>query len=290
MAFLAEKHIEMSDEGLCGRGCLNIDIVDVGEVVGLVERVRRASFCETMALWGNRCALFDEHYDILVASMEAVGLSAYLLPDRQAMRRRVEVLCQKNHYPAFSLVDVSVAEVGAGVEYYITQRKLGGNPFVARQENVFLYVFQECTFGCSPVDWVKCYDPQRAYLEREVAKKKREENETFGACLMDRDGMLLGSTIGKVFAVVGEEVVYVGWRFGGGRDAIEERVVGAAEKAGFRTSECRGIDFRAVDECFVVGATFGLRAVRGIIGSSARRVFDNEKVKKIEKVLYESLV
>lgn len=263
----------------CEKMCLDGEMVSSSSPFADINSsplINGLVFNEFVLLKGNRTTtLWNYHYDKIIDTLRLMKFDEESFPSSSVLYRRMEVLCQKNHYPPFSFMRIMVwAQVDTRqVHYLITQLRLADFPYGLKNEKYILSVYDEAAIPMSPLSWAEF--PQPVYA---LAKADSADKDCNDACLLNIDGRIVTTTSGNLYLFIDNNVVGVRYTDGSKRDVIEYALEEAVNDLGLQlrflpyfTME----NIKAARECFVCSTRTGLRVVDGIANI---RFYKNESV------------
>lgn len=234
---------------------------------------------ETVPLRGDQPydGLWRLHYATLIGKMERLGLSRFDIDSQEDMRRRIAILCQRNHYPQNSLARIFAwregRELSGKTHYAIFQQKLARPAFEDDGEKRIIIEGkpEETTVNLDDGPWADTV--VEANARRRVAELSRKDCKTYAGMVLRRpDGRVARTTIGNLYLTRGRKVTAV--REGGGaapcalkpflRTAIEELNSQNDPELAITYEEVDGIEFTMIKDaggCFVLDNAIGLAPI-----------------------------
>lgn len=259
----------------CEKMCLDGKMVLSSEPVGTLTSsmlTNGLSFSETMLLKGNDPYLWRGHYMNIVDALVVMGLGKLAFPSADELLRRIQVLSQKNHYPAYSLVRVFVwlDTDTEELHYMIAQHRLGVMPYGVTSGKLFLSIYDGAMLSASPLSWIEMPRALETLAHRSALKE-----DCGGACLLNNEGKIVTTTLGNIYLITGNNIVGVGHSDGARRDPIEASMEEAAKGMGYSLKYMPGLPMSMVKksrECFVCSTSDGIRVVDGCGDSRYEKV------------------
>lgn len=220
-------------------------------------------FSEKVVCKGNVPYLWREHYYNITEALSKLQLSAYDMLQSKDLLRRIEVLCQKNHYPPYSVVRIIIwlQNEDNKLHYCIIQQRLSKIPYIVNTEKILLTTY-EYPLTITPFSWID--QPNAFYTIAHNDAKNRNYN---GACIINGNNEIITTTLGNLYLIVSQYIIGVQYDNGARRDPIEEYIAKAAEQLGYKFKFLHGgVNMKMLSEahdCFVGGTTFGIKPILG---------------------------
>jgi len=250
----------------CQKMYLNNTLTDIETPIATVMSslvTTGICFNETIICQGNQPSLWREHYLNISEALKALGKDPDDFLTSRELERKIEVLCQKNHYPPYSLIKVTVwlkTETDE-LQYAIIQERLKENPYKLTDEKLFLSIYHETPIFPSTISWIDMPNP--IYV---LARKAAHEDNCDEACITDHQGRVVTTTKGNIYLLSGYDLIGVRYSDGAKRDAIEEPLEKAAKALGYTLKYVPGISVEMINkarECIIASSSFGIRLVDG---------------------------
>ncbi len=225
---------------------------------------------EKIALQGNHPFLWREHYIRIVRIASKMGIDEFALPTASELKRKIELICSKNHYPPFSLITIYVwTEYNQGIRYAIFQSR--------RDKSVYDVHSGELRLMSSPENFVLTnIANDEMGINRSTEKildSQAQMHGLDGSCVVNSYGKIVRTTLGNIYMIMrGGVVVGVDAESGGLNDPIDRTLQDIIGENGLNYQTCNGITSemtRTAFECFVCSAAEGLRPVLSV-GTSTR--------------------
>lgn len=250
----------------CPKMYLNNVLTDIETPMATVMSSHITSgicFSETIICQGNQPYLWREHYINISEALKALGLNQEDFLTSKELERKIQVLCQKNHYPPFSLFKVYIWQQidTNAIQYAIVQERLKDNPYGLIDEKLFLSIYHDAAIYPSPISWIDMPNP--IYTIARNAAIKDNCNE---ACITDHNGRIITTTKGNIYILKEFDLIGVRYTDGAKKDAIEEPLEKAAGELGYTLKYVPGISIEMLNkarECMVASSSYGIRLVDG---------------------------
>lgn len=235
--------------------------------------------------------LWRWHYNALLDEMEMLGLNKYDIDSQEDMKRRIAVLCQRNHYPANSMAHIYVWREGSPIsgtaDYAIFQKRLSANAFDdGGTKRIILEGGTGETINLRAGHWAD--RSVEAEAERKVKERSKDDLIDYaGMALYRPDGKIARTTLGNIYVTHRRNVTCV--KDGEGakpcaltpflRTAIEEINEQNDPRLAITLSEADGIDdtmLTTASGCFVLDSEVGLAPIMRL-----RTTFGNELTRQL---------
>lgn len=223
---------------------------------------------ETIICKGNepyKMILWRDHYFNICKIISILGFSQQQLPTADDFLRSMRILSQRNHYPAFSRVQITFWQQNDNplkLSWAMHQERLDVDPMEVNTNTLKLCSFDDDLLAKSATVSVAMPSAIQTLAKRYATEQKFDE-----ACLRNFEGKFVVSTMGNIFIVVGQTVVAVEREAGARCDAVGECLSRACRSAGFALQFTNGFTERMLsdesNEIFLAGAAFGIRIVDG---------------------------
>lgn len=246
---------------------------------------------ETIICKGNepyKMIMWRDHYFNMCKIISILGFKQQQLPTAEEFLRNIRILSQRNHYPAFSRIQITLwqqADNPQKLSWAMHQERLAGDPMELNPNSLKICSFEDALLAKSPTISVAMPSVIATLAKRFAVEEKFDE-----ACLRNNEGKFVVSTAGNIFVVTGQTVVAVTAEAGARFDAISECLSKACNNAGFALKYTNGFTERMLNdetnEIFLAGAAFGIRAVDGF---NDRRFMKN-KVLRISQAFRELFI
>lgn len=233
--------------------------------------------CEVVPLKGNQPldGLWRLHYASLVKKMERLGLSKFDIDSQDDLKRRIAILCQRNHYPQNSLAHILAwregHEISGKTDYAIFQQKLTHPAFEDNTKRIILDATPEETISLTAGPWADIAIESAA--RRKTAETSKARNITFaGMALLRPDGLVARTTLGNIYVTHGRKITTVKEGEGASpcalrpflKTAIEEINSQNDPRLAITYEEVAGLDntlLTTANGCFVLDNTVGLAPI-----------------------------
>ncbi len=245
------------------------------------------NFSETLLCRGNVPYLWREHYLNITDAMRDLSITSSSFPTANELLRRIEVLCQKNHYPPYSIVKINIWQQfdTHQVHYCILQQRLHTKPYQPDSQKVILMPFSECPISVSTFSWINRPDPIFT-----IAQNKATEAHYQGACIFNTNNEIITTTLGNLYLISHSDVIGVQYHNGARRNTIDEYIEKVARSMKYQLRYAQnGISLTMLQnasECFVANVVDGIKPVNGY-GTTIR--FMRENSFKFAQKLHEML-
>lgn len=157
--------------------------------------------------------LWRLHYQTLVKKMERLSLSRFDVDSQEDMKRRIAIMCQRNHYPQSSLAHIIVWREGDNLsgkaDYAIFQQKLPHPAFADDgTKRIILDATAEQTISLTAGPWADI--ATEAAARRKTAELAKEKNLPYaGMALIRPDGRVARTTLGNIYVTHGRKITTV---------------------------------------------------------------------------------
>lgn len=249
----------------CEKICVDGTITKCGELVSDINSSPfHTGLCisDEFALKGNQPFQWREHYMNIVDSLVKIGVDRNVIPFSDELKRRIEVLCQKNHYPPYSLVKLIFwLDADSGLHYAILHERLKKSPYDPSREHFFVSIFRELPIFPSEYSWIQFPSFVDSLARKDAQRQKLDE-----ACLVDSNGRIVRTTAGNIYLLMKGSLVGVGYADGALKDPICQCVEEAAKTHGYEVKYVVGITeglLNKASECFIVSSKSGVTPVAG---------------------------
>lgn len=223
---------------------------------------------ETIICKGNepyKMIMWRDHYLNMCKIISVLGFQQQQLPSAEEFLRNIRILSQRNHYPAFSRIQITLwlqADNPQKLSWAMHQERLANDPMELNSNTLKICSFDDALLAKTPTVSVAMPSAITTLAKRHATNEKFDE-----ACLRNNEGKFVVSTAGNIFIVTGQTVVAVAPEAGARFDAIGECLGKACNDAGFALKYTNGFTERMLNdetnEIFLAGAAFGIRAVDG---------------------------
>lgn len=274
-------------EGECEYMVFDDEIVKTNTMCMDVESstlIHGISIRETIMCNGNRMILGRISYEHLIYSMEKLGYGLGNFAMYEDFKKKVELLCYRNKYPAYSKLDVrcwyDTSMVVKKVHFIIKQECLSDFPYNKVGEKTLLKTFDGC---CMPYsEWISL--KMSTYIESIAHEKMRAEGY-WGACIRNMQNEIIRTTRGNLFLIIQEKndvMVYgVDKKRGAYNEVLTDVFETALFKAKYDINYVSGFTPQMVEksmEAFILDSRYGVQFVLGI---DNKRYLDNGLTKQI---------
>ncbi|MCI5982801.1 MAG: aminotransferase class IV [Marinilabiliaceae bacterium] len=224
---------------------------------------------ELIAMRGNEPYLWREHFRSLLAKLEAWNMDRYALPNADEMKRRIEVLASKNHYPPYSLIHIVVwTEVDGQSEYVdfaILQSRMPLDLFDLKPKPLWLcpppsnVVVAKANVAMPGVDSIL-----EASAHRAATLSGKD-----GAYLVNADGNIVRTTVGNLYLISPGKVTGVSTEAGALPDVLTDDLLKTIESERLGFELCDGFTPAHIRQsadfgCFVCNGALGLWPVMSL--------------------------
>ncbi len=222
---------------------------------------------------GDEVYFWREFYQTLVKKITDLRFNATEFPSSEALKRQIECLVSRNHYPPYSRFKITIfGDVDDRVHYIICQERLKSSPYaidlgaqalddagVFLEENpVPLFVDPLTRYNIVPLSV--------ALADREIETK----DKTFSVRLSP-ERKIMNSTLGNIYYFYGEKLYTP--LHGRLEDSINKEITAVVESLNEQNKSLK-ITIDYVDSlseedlligtgCFTASARYGIRIVRG---------------------------
>lgn len=250
----------------CEKMYLNNTLTDTTTPIGTIQSSfvnNGLCFNEYIICQGNQPFLWREHYTNMVNAVRALGMNHDEFPTSRELERKIQVLCQKNHYPPYSLFKIIIwtQTDNLKLRFAILQERLKGNPYDYIEGKLFLSVYHDIPMYPSSISWIDM--PNALFAMAKSSARKKECDE---ACIIDNKGRIVTTTVGNIYLLTGNDIIGVNYNDGARKDAIEESLEKAAKTLNYTLKYVPGITIEQLNkarECIIASSALGIRSVDG---------------------------
>ena len=262
----------------CSKICLDGQIVGIETPFGNVWSsafTNGLCFSETMLCRGNSPYSWREHYYNILDALKALNIKSDNTLNANQLLRRIEVLSQKNHYPPYSIVRITIWQQEPNeIHYNILQQRLSEIPYNATpNEKLILLPYNENQMNDTTFAWI-----ERPDILQTIAHQSALQQDYHAACLFNNRNEIVTTTIGNLYIIRNMQVTGVQYQNGAHRYTIEQYVEKVVQEYGYKINYVSaGLTMQMLkeaQECIVVNDTFGIKSITGI-GNAVRYTKDN---------------
>lgn len=262
-----EEDANLSEEKSpwCAKMYVNSELMDSNSNIADIDSSAMTGgivFNEYFTAKGNEPFLWREHYLNIKRSAAILGIDEALIPSSDILLRRIQILCQKNHYPGYSVLRIVFWENTYGdkkLNYAIVQSRLSNNPFDINRTHVELMSFDDIPTTVSAISQIDM--PNAIYT---LAHRKAIGNGYNGACILNNDGNIITTTIGNIYVIKGYDVITVQNSYGARQDALNAAIEEAIASEGYKIKYTSGISQQFMNSAyggFVLNSQYSFRSI-----------------------------
>lgn len=221
-------------------------------------------FYQTLICRGNEPFFWREHYELILSSMSALHFNTEVFPRGYELRRKIELLVSRNHYPPFSRIKITVWQPSSDneqVRWSLSLEKLTVHPYNFNPQGLIANVYYDCRKMASPFSHANTCSVLKA-----MAKKAQLSNRWDTTLILNGDNNIIETIDSNIYVVAKDKVYTPSLQSGATANAIHNMICEACKNVGYQVMFLDGISasfLRTADEAFIASAAYGITPLLG---------------------------